>query len=63
MHDFAITENFAVFLDLPMVVQPQNFLKGKVPIGFDDTLGARWGGGDAPKVFARPAISRLGAIT
>ena len=41
MHDFAITENYAVFLDLPMVMQPQNFLKGKMPIGFDATLGAR----------------------
>ena len=41
MHDFAITENYAVFLDLPMVVQPKNFLKGKMPIEFDATQGSR----------------------
>ncbi|CAN0539429.1 unnamed protein product [Laminaria digitata] len=41
MHDFAITENYAVFFDLPLVMQPQNFLKGQIPVGFDPTLGAR----------------------
>lgn len=41
MHDFAITENYAIFLDLPMVLKPGNFLKGAFPIVFDKTLGAR----------------------
>ena len=41
MHDFAITENYAVFLDLPVVFKPENFLKGQIPIEFDPTLEAR----------------------
>lgn len=36
MHDFAITENFAVFLDLPLVFSPQG-------LKFDPALGARIG--------------------
>ena len=41
MHDFAITDKYAVFLDLPLVLKPENFLKGIFPVVFDDTLGAR----------------------
>eukprot|EP00903_Cladosiphon_okamuranus_P013499 g12573.t1 len=41
MHDFAITENYAVFLDLPLVMKPENFLNSKSPIVFDDKLYAR----------------------
>lgn len=41
MHDFAITENHAIFLDLPMVLKPENFVKGVFPIVYDETLGAR----------------------
>lgn len=41
MHDFAITENFAVFLDLPMVLKTENVMKGKFPIVFDKAQDAR----------------------
>lgn len=41
MHDMAITENYAIFLDLPMVLKTDNMVKGIFPIVFDDTLGAR----------------------
>lgn len=41
MHDFAITENYAIFLDLPIMLKTENFMKGKFPIVYDDTLGAR----------------------
>lgn len=42
MHDMAITENYAVFLDLPMVVKSEMLLKGKAPFVYDDTLEARY---------------------
>ncbi len=40
MHDFAISENHAIFFDLPMVFKPENLLNG-FPIEFDINLGAR----------------------
>eukprot|EP00903_Cladosiphon_okamuranus_P013500 g12574.t1 len=43
MHDFAITEKYAIFLDLPLVMKPENFSKGKFPIVYDDKLYARMG--------------------
>ncbi|CAM9771166.1 unnamed protein product, partial [Hapterophycus canaliculatus] len=43
MHDFAITENHAIFLDMPMVLKPGNMLKGAFPLVFDKTLGSRMG--------------------
>jgi carotenoid cleavage dioxygenase-like enzyme len=39
MHDFAITENHAVFLDLPMTFQ----LRAGMPYGWSDEYGARLG--------------------
>lgn len=36
MHDMAITENYAIFLDLPMVFKPENLVKGLFPIVFDN---------------------------
>ena len=41
MHDFAITENHAIFLDTPLVLKTENMVKGGFPIEFDKTLGAR----------------------
>lgn len=41
MHDFAITENYAIFLDLPLVLKRENVVKAKIPIVYDDTLYAR----------------------
>lgn len=42
MHDFAITENYAIFLDLPLFFKPEAMLRGKVPIVFDKTQHARY---------------------
>lgn len=41
MHDFAITENYAVFLDLPLVFKPDNLVKGTFPIVYDKEQGSR----------------------
>ncbi|CAM9760681.1 unnamed protein product [Ectocarpus sp. 12 AP-2014] len=44
MHDFAITKNHAVFLDLPLLFKPELILRvGKVPIAFDERAGSRMG--------------------
>eukprot|EP00752_Nemacystus_decipiens_P007044 g6317.t1 len=43
MHDMAITENHAIFLDLPLVFKPENMVKGVFPIVFDDKQYARMG--------------------
>lgn len=48
-HDFAITANHAVFLDLPMTFQ-LGLLASGMPFGFDDGYGARIG----VMPFARP---------
>ncbi|MET0189275.1 MAG: carotenoid oxygenase family protein [Pseudonocardia sediminis] len=42
MHDFAITDRHAVFLDLPMTFQLARLDRG-IPYGWDDTYGARIG--------------------
>lgn len=41
MHDFAITEHYAVFLDVPMVLKPENMIKGMFPVVFDKAQDAR----------------------
>lgn len=41
MHDFAITETHAVFLDLPIMLDPSAFMKGKLPIVFKKEDKAR----------------------
>lgn len=41
MHDFSITENYAIFLDLPLVLKPELMLTGKMPLAFDKTQGSR----------------------
>ncbi|EEF44631.1 9-cis-epoxycarotenoid dioxygenase, putative [Ricinus communis] len=44
MHDFAITENYAIFLDLPMYFRPKEMVKEKKLIyTFDATKKARFG--------------------
>ncbi|KAJ6834431.1 carotenoid 9,10(9',10')-cleavage dioxygenase [Iris pallida] len=44
MHDFAITENYAVFMDLPLYFQPKEMVKRKQLIfSFDATKKARFG--------------------
>jgi carotenoid cleavage dioxygenase-like enzyme len=42
MHDFAITDRHAVFLDLPITFQPELLGKG-LPFAWDDRYGARLG--------------------
>jgi carotenoid cleavage dioxygenase-like enzyme len=42
MHDFAITDRHAVFLDLPMTFQLERLGRG-LPFGWDDGYGARIG--------------------
>ncbi|KAF9665712.1 hypothetical protein SADUNF_Sadunf16G0152200 [Salix dunnii] len=44
MHDFAITENYAVFLDLPLFFRPKEMVKDKKFIfTFDEAKKARFG--------------------
>ena len=43
MHDFAITENHALFLDLPIVFSLEDALKGLMPFAWSDDYGARIG--------------------
>lgn len=43
MHDFAITENYVVWLDLPVVFDPALLARGGMPMRWSDTYGARLG--------------------
>jgi len=43
MHDFAITENHVVWLDLPMVFDVGLALQGRIPYSWDDGYGYRLG--------------------
>ncbi|KAH9774528.1 Carotenoid 9,10(9',10')-cleavage dioxygenase 1 [Citrus sinensis] len=44
MHDFAITENYAIFMDLPLYFRPKEMVKeNKLIFTFDDTKKARFG--------------------
>ncbi|VFQ75925.1 unnamed protein product [Cuscuta campestris] len=44
MHDFAITENYAIFMDLPLYFRPKEMVKNKEFIfKFDNTKKARFG--------------------
>ena len=43
MHDFMITRDHAIFMDLPVVFDLDNAVKGGSPIGWDDNYGARIG--------------------
>ena len=43
VHDFAITENFAIFLDLPMLWDMKKFLEPGIPVNYDESYGARIG--------------------
>nr|AIZ09096.1 carotenoid cleavage dioxigenase 1 [Ipomoea batatas] len=44
MHDFAITENYAIFMDLPLYFRPKEMVKNKEFIfKFDSTKKARFG--------------------
>ncbi|KAG2298656.1 hypothetical protein Bca4012_010123 [Brassica carinata] len=44
MHDFAITENYTIFMDLPMHFKPEEMVKEKKTVySFDPTKKARFG--------------------
>ncbi|KAK1259277.1 Carotenoid 9,10(9',10')-cleavage dioxygenase [Acorus gramineus] len=43
IHDFAITENYAIFMDLPLYFQPKEMVKGQLIFTFDPTKKARFG--------------------
>ena len=43
MHDFMITREHAIFMDLPVVFDMDAMAKGLPPIGWDNTYGARIG--------------------
>jgi len=43
MHDFNITENYVVFMDLPAVFDLNLAIEGKMPITWSDTYPARLG--------------------
>jgi carotenoid cleavage dioxygenase len=43
MHDFAITENYTIFLDMPMLFKPMQSLTGQLPIKFDPGRKSRIG--------------------
>ena len=52
MHDFMITREHAVFMDLPVVFSLERAARGEVPLFWDESYGARVGilprrGGDA----------------
>jgi carotenoid cleavage dioxygenase len=43
MHDFAVSEHYSIFMDLPLVFDMQRALKGESPLYFDRDLPARFG--------------------
>uniref|UniRef100_A0A7S1X8S3 carotenoid 9,10-dioxygenase n=1 Tax=Tetraselmis chuii TaxID=63592 RepID=A0A7S1X8S3_9CHLO len=44
MHDFAITANYSIFIDTPLVFNPEVMVKeGKIPFVFDEKKGIRFG--------------------
>lgn len=43
MHDFAITENYTIFLDLPMTFRPERVQTGQFPMMFEQDLPSRFG--------------------
>jgi len=43
MHDFAITENYAIFMDLPLVLNGEKMIKGGFLFDFDEKKEARLG--------------------
>ena len=43
VHDFIITRNYVIFMDLPMLWDMEKLLKPGVPVTFDESYGARLG--------------------
>lgn len=43
MHDFAITEHYTIFLDMPLTFQPMRIMQGQLPIKFEPQNSSRIG--------------------
>jgi len=43
MHDFAVTQNYSVFMDLPFTFRPERMFEGKSPFQFEENRGSRFG--------------------
>lgn len=43
MHDCAITENYTIFLDLPLTFRPERMYKGEPPLQFEHNTPSRFG--------------------
>jgi len=43
MHDFAITEHYTIFMDMPLNLQPSRLLRGEVPVVFSSERRSRFG--------------------
>lgn len=43
VHDFALSRNYAIFLDLPLVFDIEKAMTGTMPFAWDETYGARIG--------------------
>lgn len=43
MHDFAVTERYSIFMDLPLVFDMQRAMQGESPLCFNRDLPARFG--------------------
>ena len=43
VHDFAITERHAIFMDLPVVFSGERLVEGGMPYAWSDDYGARLG--------------------
>lgn len=43
MHDFMITRDHAIFMDLPVTFSLEKAMKGEIPLGWDESYGARIG--------------------
>ncbi len=43
IHDFAITENYTIFLDMPLLFKPMESITGKLPIKFEPQRKSRIG--------------------
>lgn len=43
MHDFAITEKYTIFMDMPLSLQPMRVMQGKIPLVFERNKPSRFG--------------------
>lgn len=42
-HDFAITEKYTIFLDMPLALKPMRVMQGKIPLVFERNKPSRFG--------------------